>query len=285
MIFKHILFLSGIIFITFTAYGQQLSFKDKQVDTLKIASNISGYHFDSAGTTTGTYDELIISYNYLNKKYISSYNRTFYTTIFESDTHFVKVKQIWKDKSISQEKLFSLVKAFETSYRRPTPDNVGMTLKQLKKLANKDAVKRTAKQSGYAWRFDKKYSSLVNRDRIYQDCHHLDTFALYLNSVFDSSSYVYVTDHSNTLTVKLVCDSLTFLFEGKYHKPYRQPWFNKTREYHNWPKSILNFEINSTLISLLPKDFTNRKTIELSALIDDYLKWYLHRKDYVPFYP
>lgn len=285
MTFKHILFLSGIIFITITAYGQQLSFKDKQIDTLKIASNISGYHFDSAGTTTGTYDELTIYYNYLNKKYLSSYNRTFYTTIFEPDTHFVKIKQIWKDKSISQEKLFSLVKAFETSYRRPTPDNVGMTLKQLKKLANEEAVKRAAKQSGYAWRFDKKYSSLVKRDRIYEDCLHLDTFALYLNSAFDSSSYVYVTDYSNTLTVKLICDSLTFSFEGKYPKPYKQPWFNKTGEYHYWPRSILNFEINSTLISLLPKDFTNRKTIELSALIDDYLKWYLHRKDYVTFYP
>jgi hypothetical protein len=281
MTFIRTILLSGVVSISISSFGQQLFYKDKLVDTLKIASNISGYHFDSAGTTTGTYDEIVISYNGFRKKYLASYDRTLYTTTYKPDTQILVIKHRWKNKSISSQKLHSLITAFENPYIRPTTNDIGLTLKQLKRYTTKADILRIAKKNGVGWRFEEKYYSYDSRKVIYDGCQHIDTFKLYLNEVYDSSQYTVVTDYSNTITVKLISDSIQFLFEGKYPFPYKQPWFNKTGEFRYWPKSILNFQINSTLIDILPKDFTNRETIEIRALIDDYLKWYLHKVGYL----
>lgn len=49
---QQILFVALFLYGTI-AIGQQLSFNSYKIDSIKIASNLSGYHFDSAGTTTG----------------------------------------------------------------------------------------------------------------------------------------------------------------------------------------------------------------------------------------
>lgn len=54
--------LFGLI-ISISATGQQLTYKGDLVDTLKIISNSSYYHFDTCGTTTGVYDEYIIVFS------------------------------------------------------------------------------------------------------------------------------------------------------------------------------------------------------------------------------
>jgi hypothetical protein len=268
----------GLI-ISISATGQQLTYRGGLVDTLKIISNSSYYHFDTCGTTTGIYDEFVLVFSKEKKNYIlSPFQRTEYKITFKPDTSFIKEKIIKQGVVVDRQLISSLLAQFEITYRQPSFDNLGMTTEEFFKLTDKMHIIQVAKWHDTDWQFKNSYSTKEQNDKIFKGCQNTDTLNLYLASVFDTSGYAMVTDVSDLYSVHIITPDNKFNFEGKYPNSFKQPWYDHSDTKNVLPTSILNLSINNALVAILPNNFSRLGTLKFEALINEYIEWYLKRR-------
>jgi len=275
---KQLLFIIGLT-ISINVSGQQLTYKGDFVDTLKIISNSSYYHFDTCGTTTGIYDEYILVFNKDKNNYIlSPYQRTEYKFTFKPDTSFRKEKILKQGIVVDKLLITNLLKQLEISYVKPTFENIGMTKRYFEKLTDKNHIIQFAKLHEVEWHFKRAYSTKEQNEIIFKGCQNIDTLNLYLSTTFDTSGYVMVTDVDSHFDVIILTKNSKYRFEGKYPNPYKQPWYNHSDKGSFASTSVLNFSINNALVSILPVGFTGLETLKFEALINEYIEWYLKRQ-------
>lgn len=267
------------LLISLSATGQQLTFKDDLVDTLKIISNSSYYHFDTCGTTTGIYDEFVLVFSKEKNNYVlSPYQRTEYKFTFKPDTSFIKEKVLKQGVVVDRLLISSLLEQFEITYRKPSFDNIGMTTEAFLKLTDKKHILQVSKWHGTDWHFKKSYATKEQNEIIFKGCQNTDTLNLYLSTAFDTSGYVMVTDVDDHFDVVISTDNNNYHFEGKYPNSFKQPWYNRTDKSVFASTSVLNFSINSALVAILPDKFSRLETLKFEALTNEYIEWYLKRR-------
>lgn len=275
---KQILILIGLTF-SLSVTGQQLTYMGDYVDTLKIISNSSYYHFDSPGTTTGTYDEYIIVFNKEKTNYIlNPYQRTKYKFTNKPDTSFLKKMTINKGVVVDRLLLSDLLKQLEVIYIKPTFDNIGITKEQFLKLTDKKHVIQVAKWHKTDWHFKRAYSTKEQNEIIYKGCQNIDTLNLYLSTAFDTSGYVMVTDVDEHFDVIISTTKDNYRFEGKYPNAFKQPWYNHSDKGISALTSVLNLSINNALVAILPDKFSRLETLKIETLTNEYIEWYLKRR-------
>lgn len=265
--------------ISLSITGQQLTFKGDFVDTVKIISNSSYYHFDTCGTTTGVYDEYILVFSKEKNNYIlNPYQRTKYKITFKPDTSFTKKKVLKQGNEVERLLVSELLKQFEINYLKPTFEKIGITNEDFLILTDKKHIIQVAKWHKVEWRFKKSYSTKEQNETLFKGCQNIDTFNLYLSTEFDRSAYVIVTDIDDHFDVIISTKKTNFKFEGKYPNSYRQPWYLHSNESDFTSTSILNFSINKALVDILPNNFSKLNTLKVEALINEYIEWYLKRR-------
>ncbi len=275
---KQILILIGLTF-SLSVTGQQLTYMGDYVDTLKIISNSSYYHFDDRVTTTGTYDEYILVFNKEKNSYIlNPYQRTEYKFTFKPDTSFIKEKVLKQGVVVDRLLISSLLEQFEITYRKPTFDNIGITNEEFLKLTDKKHIIQVSKWHKTDWHFKRAYSTKEQNEIIFKGCQNTDTLNLYLSTAFDTSGYVMVTDVDDHFDVIISTSKNNYCFEGKYPNSFKQPWYNRSDKGSFASTSVLNFSINSALVAILPDKFSRLETLKFEALTNEYIKWYLKRR-------
>lgn len=275
---KQILILIGLT-ISLSVTGQQLTYKGGFVDTVKIISNSSYFHFDTFGTTTGIYDEYILVFNKEKNNYIlNPYQRTKYKITFKPDTSFTKKKVLKQGILVEQSLVSELLKQFEINYLKPTFEQIGMTNEGFLKLTDKKHIIQVAKWNKEDWHFKKSYSTRDQNETIFKGCQNIDTFNFYLATAFDTSGYVMVTDVDDHFDVIISTTKGNYRFEGKYPNSFKQPWYNHSDKGSFASTSVLNFSINSALVAILPGKFSRLETLKFEALINEYIEWYLKRR-------
>lgn len=267
------------ISISFSTSAQQLIYKGALVDTVKITSNSSYFHFDNEGTTTGVYDAYVIVFNQETNNYIlNTYQSNEYKSTFKPDTSIRKERIIQKNKGIDQTLIANLLKQFETTYQQPTYENIGISKKEFQILTSKKQIIKVAKWFNSDWHFKKSYSTTEKNKLIFSGCQNIDTFNLYLTTMFTNSDYVIVTDVEDHFNVIISTSTTDYCFEGKYPNPYKQPWYDHSVIKGFGSSPILNFTINKALIDILPADFSRIETLKFEALTNEYIEWYLKRR-------
>ncbi len=275
---KQILILIGLT-ISSTLHGQQLTYREEFVDTVKIISNSSYYHFDTCGTTTGICDEYILVFNEDKNNYIlNTHQRTKYKFTFKPDTSFIKKKVLKQGVVIDRLLISELLKQFEISYIKPSFDKIGICNEGFLKLTDKKHIIKVAKRHKADWYFKRAYSTKEQNENFFKGCRNTDTLNLYFSTVFDTSGYVIVTDVDSHFDVIISTTKTNHRFEGKYPNPYKQPWYNLSDNGSFAWASLLNFSINNALVDILPDGFSELETLKLKALINEYIKWYLKRR-------
>lgn len=270
--------LFGLI-ISISATGQQLTYKGDLVDTLKIISNSSYYHFDTCGTTTGVYDEYIIVFSKEKNNYIlNQYKRTKYKFTFKPDSSSREEKILKQGLVIDPALMSNLLKQFEITYLKPTSNNIGITNEEFLKLTDKKHIIQVAKWHDTDWHFKKSYSTKEQNDKIFKGCQNVDTLNLFLATAFDTSGYAMVTDVSDLFKVHIITSGSKFNFEGKYPNSFKQPWYDHSDTNSVFPTSILNFSINNALVKILPNNFSRLETLKFESLTNEYIEWYLKRR-------
>jgi hypothetical protein len=277
-IVKQLIFIFGLT-IYISVSGQQLTYKGDLVDTIKITSNSSYYHFDDQGTTTGSYYEYILVFNNKNEKYIlNPYRKTEYKITFKPDTLIKKERILKQGIEVDRILISNLLHQFEINYIKPTFDNIGMTNDDFQKLTDKKHIIQVAKWHKTDWHFKKAYSTKEENEIIFKGCQNIDTFNLYLSTAFDTTEYVIVTDINDHFEVIIKTTQSNYRFEGKFPNSYKQPWYNLSDKYNFTSSSILNFSINSSLVAMLPENFSRLGTLKFEALTNEYIEWYLKRR-------
>jgi hypothetical protein len=277
-IVKSLIIFIGLI-ISISVSGQQLTYKGELVDTIKIISNSSYYHFDDKGTTTGVYDEYIIVYDKQKSNYIiNPYRRTEYKITFKPDTSSRKEKVLKQGEMINRLLISNLLKQFEVSYIKPAFDNIGMTNEKFLNLTDKKHIVQVAKWHKQDWHFKKSYSTREQNEAIFKGCQNIDTLNMYLATAFDTSGYVVITDVDQHFDVVIVTTEAKYRFEGKYPNSFKQPWYNHSTNDMLNTNSVLNFSINSALVAILPDKFSRLETLKFGALTNEYIEWYLKRR-------
>lgn len=249
------------------------------MDTVKIISNSSYYHFDTCGTTTGIYDEYILVFNKEKNNYIlNPYQRTEYKITFKTDTSFTKKKVLKQGNVVERSLVSELLKQFEINYLKPTFEQIGMSNEEFLKLTDKKHIIQIAKWHKEDWHFKKSYSTKEQNETVFKGCQNIDTFNLYLATAYDTSDYVMVTDVDDHFDVIILTTKGNYRFEGKYPNSFKQPWYNHSDKGSFASTSVLNFSINSALVAILPDKFSRLETLKFEALTNEYIEWYLKRR-------
>jgi hypothetical protein len=274
-----------ITLLTNAVYGQQLTFGGYPVDTISISGSSGYYHFDKKGTTTGREDIYTIAYNKNTNNYVvSGYQKVFIVNTCRPDTSIRKIKHLKQDKRkvISNVVLNDLLAGFNSRYNKPSFESVGYDKEKFLSLTDEQHIRKIAKAYKQDWHFKMSYSSKEENKIIFDGCQNIDTFNLFIATKFDtSSSYITVTDFWDEIWVRIKTTQKSFSYEGKYPNTFKQPWYEHpdTSISTFIVASIINFNINKTLSIILPDKFYRRPTIELNALTNQYIKWYLKRRE------
>ncbi|MEZ4894657.1 MAG: hypothetical protein R2778_16800 [Saprospiraceae bacterium] len=272
-----------LILITMStlALGQQLQFNEQLVDTIFIRSDRNAYQFDDAGTTKGTAEIVSITFDRIENQYIiDQFYRDEYIETIRPDTikHEAKVHKSKIRKKLDLKRIESLLTSLS-----PKENNLDLFTQidttKLESLLTEKQIRKIAKWYEVDWYFQKKYSSRKQNIEFFKGCKSIDTLKIYLSERFDTAGYVMVTDYSNTINICISTNEAEYRFEGKYPNPIRQPWYNHSDTSQSFGQGMLNLMINQSLYELLPKNFLLKETISYEALVNDYITWYLGRRE------
>jgi hypothetical protein len=111
------------LFIRF-GYGQQISFKGLPADTIQITSSSGHYHFDDAGTTTGTQDSYTIAFNKELGKYVTAYKRTQIKLTIHPEAEKNKLQNVRTGAFDANMALDSLFMALSVRYKKMSVDQL-----------------------------------------------------------------------------------------------------------------------------------------------------------------
>jgi hypothetical protein len=275
--------MTGLL-ITNVVYGQQLIFRGFPVDTISISGSSGYYHFDDKGTTTGREDIYIIAYDKsTNNYFVADYKKVSILNTCRPDTSTQKTRHLIKDKGkiIDNLTLNDLLSAFNSKYIKPTFDDLGCDRKKFLSLTDESHIRKVAKAYKQDWHFKIFYSSHEENKIIFDGCQNIDTFNLFVATKFDTIGYAMVTDVWDEMNVSIKTTEKSFSFEGKYPNPFKQPWYDHSDKSNLFAAPIVNFSINKSLSLILPDKFYRKNTIELNALTNLYIKWYLQRRDII----
>ncbi|MEZ4927311.1 MAG: hypothetical protein R3A50_13620 [Saprospiraceae bacterium] len=263
------------------ALGQQLQFNEQLVDTIFIRSDRNAYQFDDAGTTKGTAEIVSITFDRIENQYIiDQFYRDEYIETIRPDTikHEAKVHKSKIRKKLDLKRIESLLTSLS-----PKENNLDLFTQidttKLESLLTEKQIRKIAKWYEVDWYFQKKYSSRKQNIEFFKGCKSIDTLKIYLSERFDTAGYVMVTDYSNTINICISTNEAEYRFEGKYPNPIRQPWYNHSDTSQSFGQGMLNLMINQSLYELLPKNFLLKETISYEALVNDYITWYLGRRE------
>lgn len=288
-----VLFLIGC-----SAVGQQLHFRGSPVDTI-IVSGLSGYyHFEKTAKTTGREDIFQIAFDRKENDYrVVAYEKIRKTINYEPISEKENISRFsrFEGKKVSSQMLEKLLNAFSSPYHPPTYQNLGLDTNTFLGLTDARHIRKIAKRYDEGWQFKGAYSTKEENQVIYEGCQHADTFDLFLSAKFDTTGYVEMCDYWDEIFVKIGSSGKYLVFEGKYPNKFKQPWYDHSStdstmiptleegkfKYELRIDPVLNFNINAALADLLPDGFFRKNTIEFKALIYQYLKWYLQRREII----
>jgi hypothetical protein len=275
--------ITGLL-LSNVVYGQQLQFRGLPVDTITISSSSGYYHFDDKGTTTGRSDIYIIAFDKTANNYVvADYMTGTMKGTYKPDTLKEKAKHLSNEKGkvISNDLLDSLLTAFSSRYVKPTFDNLGFDKHEFILLTDEKHIRKVAKQYKEDWHFKMSYTTKEKNEIIFKGCQSVDTFNLFVSTMFDTSGYIMITDVWDEMHVYIKTSEKEFIFEGKYPNAFKQPWYDHSDTSKWATASIVNLNINKFLVAILPDKFHRRNEIELQSLTEEYIKWYLKRRDII----
>lgn len=287
-------FIVGLL-LTSVVHGQQLIFNAQPVDTISIVSSEGYYHFDDKGTTTNQSEHFIIIFDHPSNNYIfADYKSVFTTWTRKPDSSKDKTKHKTKGQIIERSLIDSLLQAFSARYFPPTFKNLGLEQQVFSKLTDEKHIRKLAKIYKADWHFKMSYTSKEKNEIIFKGCQSHDSFNLFLSSfALDTSGYVMVTDYSDEINVFISTGTNKYSFEGHYPNKFKQPWYDHSdtiKQMMITPKDtfyfrpticIFNFNINRYLVAILPVQFYRRRPLELQSLTNEYIKWYLQRRELI----
>lgn len=266
-----------LLLISIETSAQKLSFKNELVDTVKISSYDGYFHGADQRTTTEFWDEYIICYDSKKDKYVLwTYQRTTYTSTYESEKSYKKIKAISTSKKVNRKQLENLLFQFENGYAKLTLENSGISKKEVFGLTQKRHVKEVLKRNGKAYFLRKGYSTKEKRDSILNGCKNIDTFNVYLGERFNVSGLTITSSINSRLDVEIITASNQFKYHGQYPNLVIQPWHDFSQKRDSF-RTIKNLKINHALIEILPKKFKNINALKVNELTYDYIEWYLKR--------
>lgn len=273
--------------ICIKAQAQKISFKNKQVDTIKISSTHGSYLFDDEGTSWGRKDILLITFDSSKSVYhTSSYQieKSVYRFNPKPNHDSIELKTTIAKKYSNSKLCCSILTGLLNSLQENNKLHYSLSHREFKNVINYKRIKNIAKLYNADWNFRRKYIIKREKDSIINGCRNLDTFNIYLSELSDTSSLgmTLVTDVHSGFEIELILDIHNkILFETQYPDIWGIPWYYDT-DINPWQhKYVLNNNINDYLFQLLPDKFLNKKNISFQRLIDFYIKWYLQRRDII----
>lgn len=102
----------------------------------------------------------------------------------------------------------------------------------------------------------------------------LGLFDAFLSTEFDTSGYIIISDVWDAIDIDIVSKSKSYRFQGMYPNTLKIPWLDHTTREDLLPKNLVNPKINRHLLSILPKNFLHRESLQLDHIIDQYIEWY-----------
>ena len=197
---------------------------------------------------------------------------------------YIKTEQINKHKkqkiikkydiqSDIKEKIQNLLFAIEdTSYKPVYLSDFNINENNIVSII--DSTIQMYKEYYYPQRFKKDYI---------QECKNIDTFRLFLTEHYSKrllKEYRHISSRGSRFSIYIKTALNTYYIWGSTFYKSQHPWnkFNEDLKYSTCVRMI-NFNINKSLLEILPKDFFNITNLTEIGVIQDYIEWYVYRKE------
>lgn len=271
-----ILILFALIFCS-DLVAQTLTFNNEPVDAIEISAHVSARHANGKGKTQGKQELYTIVFNEQTQSYqLSAHKKSKYTITFQPPSRVEKIKILSKVKFMNRELLSDLLQSFETGTIAPNSENCGVSKDQFDELTSQKSILKIIKKNKLKKHISPTKFNTTEIAEIARIVQNRDTFDLYLSTRFKNANFGISIGSDNSFVAKIITNKRTHHFEAKFPSPYKQPWLivnsgNPTE------MSMLNFGIHKALVAFLPKGFLLRETLLPTALVEDYVLWYLKR--------
>lgn len=287
---KKLYIILGVLIIPFTSFGQKLSYQNEPIESIIIQSTLGktkflkgGFIFKGGQNYKNTKDEYIISFDDKSKKYkLKIYRRTKSKSRYRKGGEWTEIKEtqiIRRNKNIDNELVSNLIDELSVKYRKTSFSKIDLSLDDFHKLTEKGKIEKVAKKNELTWKLKKHYSTEKMNETFFEKIRDTIQLNRFLNELSEKEDAFITTDAIDEIKIEIITTNNTYAFEGEDYYPYRQPWF--LVDDNNNYKPVFNFEINTFLVELLPKNFLLISSIKESALINGYIKWALEEKEYI----
>ena len=261
--------------------SQQVFFSGEPVDSIWIQAHqkLEG-SFDQGFATKGNAEYLRIEFvDSLQGYFTTRYYRDDYLSTYSPDTLNVVTKNLLKEyQKIRREPLDGLLQAM-TRDKRSNELLTDLDTVRFQKLISDWRLMRTSRTFEAFYYLSMKHLAKAEGIPTLQNYHSSDSIKIYLKERFDTTGLYFVRLGTKAETnLSIYTPSNTWYFHGRNLNHAYQPWYNVTDSIDELPYSVLNFNINKNLVSILPKQFMFRERMTLKAIANDYISWYLERQ-------
>lgn len=273
------LLLFILLLSSFPAIGQKLTFRDHQVDTLRIRGFSGGYDIEN-DLSRGSSDILEIYFDPSHGHYIACYTETNYkhysdTLNEKNNEDKVMFRKVYNmDTSL----LRSFLTELDTKRVKAVFADLDITMREFHKGVGRHSVHKQIRTMNKRSRFGHRYSEKRLKD-VLDGVANIDTFGQYLLENFQpKAGFSFTSDVSYGLGIQVKHSGGQFYFDGQFPKLCFQPLIEipNTKDL-SW-ECTLNLRINSLLVKMLPSSFCVIDAIAPEAVYWDYIKWHLNRK-------
>lgn len=248
-------------------FGQQLKFKNNDVDTITFASG-------AGGMRGGAYTNYVIVYSVKDSSYTIFDYFDYVEKVSGNRQRLIKKKKQYKSyigKKIDIKLLEELIGVLEKLDNKPKFEDLGLSLAEFQKMADLNAAKKIAKKYYADYQFDLRYTTAEKNTDFVISLQNRDTFNLYIKTRFDTTWSRVETNSFDYSAIRIKSDEFKYGISAV--NTFRQPWTTGNRKY-------VNLKVSRLMAQIVPKNFRRKDAFDIKTIVADYVEWFMRKRGY-----
>lgn len=266
-----------LMLTTTPAVAQQVMFLGERVDSVIICCTTGYSKADTLQTFQGSTDRLSIVREQSGSFTCRHYDRHDFVLCCKDDTLSYVRKPVAMPAFSDVQALVALCDQLQQQSPATSLKVLGWTEQEFREKVSPKKIQQVAKKHGYAWHFDKAYSTDAQNAAIYQACANADTLHRYLIERIRSENTLAPDGYKEEFAVTVYTANAHVTASTEHPRYCRQPWVIAHSSNPGYTSHVVNLGMNPLMELLLPKGFLCATSFRTSHLVEDYVVWYFQR--------
>jgi hypothetical protein len=192
---------------------------------------------------------------------------------FTNDSVVLSVNKL---KTLPRQKIYSLVNELSADRNNFTTD---FLVPRLARPTKKQMMEVAAASDDAEYFELNEYNERGDIRRLVNEIRSFKKFEDYIKDTSVAShESVMLIDAFDMMRISIYSKNSMLIFDSQYFKPLGQPIEKYPKANFLHKTTAINLMVNIILREILPKDSMLHEVVDLNAVTNDYIKWYLHNR-------